>query len=69
MNVSVLNLPPTAIITPNSELDGLMEGDNLTLDATQSVETSGDKTTMIYQWDVSWLDTDLDGTKVGDVDH
>ncbi len=69
MNVSVLNLPPTAIITPNSELDGLMEGDNLTLDATQSVETSGDKTTMIYQWDASWLDTDLDGTKVGDVDH
>ena len=69
MNVSVLNLPPTASITPNSELEGLTEGDNLTLGGTQSIDTAGDMTTLIYQWDASWMDTDLDGTKIGDVDH
>ncbi|MDG1539110.1 MAG: hypothetical protein P8Q40_04180 [Candidatus Poseidonia sp.] len=69
MNVSVLNLPPTAIITLGSLADSLVEGDNLTLDGTESVETAGDKTTLIYQWDASFLDTDLDGSKVGDVDH
>jgi len=69
MNVSVLNLPPTAVITAVSELDGITEGDNLTLDATQSIDTSVDKTTLIYQWDASWMDSDLDGNKIGDVDH
>ena len=69
MNVSVLNLPPTAVITAVSELDGITEGDNLTLDATQSIDTSVDKTTLIYQWDASWMDSDLDGNKEGDVDH
>ena len=68
MNVSVLNLPPTAIISEISVLDGLVEGDNLTLSGENSLETPSDKTSLVYEWDSSHLDTDLDGMKVGDVD-
>ena len=68
MNVSVLNLPPTAVISEISVLDGLSEGDNLTLSGTNSVETAGDKENLVYAWDSSHLDTDLDGQKTGDID-
>ena len=68
MNVSVLNLPPTAVISEISVLDGLTEGDNLTLSGTNSVETAGDKENLVYAWDSSHLDTDLDGQKTGDID-
>ena len=68
MNVSVLNLPPTAIITEVSVLDDLVEGDNLTLSGTDSLETEGDKENLVYEWDSSHLDTDLDNKRTGDVD-
>ena len=68
MNVSVLNLPPTAVISEISVLDGLTEGDNLTLSGTNSVETASDKENLVYELDSSHLYTDLDGTKTGDVD-
>ena len=68
MNVSVLNLPPTAIISEISVLDDLTEGDNLTLSGTDSIETASDKENLVYEWDSSHLDTDLDGQKTGDVD-
>ncbi|MGB1485306.1 MAG: PKD domain-containing protein [Poseidonia sp.] len=68
MNVSVLNLPPTAVISEISVLDGLTEGDNLTLSGTNSVETAGDKENLVYAWDSSHLDTDLDGQNTGDID-
>ena len=68
MNVSVLNLPPTAVISEISVLDGLTEGDNMTISGTDSVETASDKENLVYEWDSSHLDTDLDGEKTGDVD-
>ena len=68
MNVSVLNLPPTAVISELTVLDGLTEGDNLTLSGTNSLETAGDKEDLVYEWDSSHLDTDLDGEKTGDID-
>jgi hypothetical protein len=68
MNVSVLNLPPTALISELSVIEGLVEGDNLTLGGEDSLETETDKTTLAYQWDSSHIDTDLDGQKTGDVD-
>lgn len=68
MNVSVLNIPPTAVISEISVLDGLTEGDNVTLSGTDSVETVSDKENLVYEWDSSHLDTDLDGQKTGDVD-
>ena len=68
MNVSVLNLPPTAVISEITVLDDLTEGDNLTLSGADSVETESDKENLVYEWDASYLDTDLDGEKVGDVD-
>ena len=68
MNVSVLNIPPTAVISELSVLDGLVEGDNLTLSGENSLETPSDKVSLAYEWDSSHIDTDLDGQKVGDVD-
>ena len=68
MNVSVLNLPPTALISERSVIEGLVEGDNITLGGEDSLETETDKTTLAYQWDSSHIDTDLDGKKTGDVD-
>lgn len=69
MNVSVLNLPPTAVIAELTPLDGLTEGDNLTLTGLNSSDTEGDKLTLAYRWDASFLDSDLDGEKTGDDDH
>ena len=70
MNVSVLNIPPTSIITPlrTKGIEGLMEGQNLTLTGENSSDTAGDKSELIFQWDSSHLDMDLDGSKTGDVD-
>jgi len=68
MNVSVLNLPPSAIITEISALEDLIEGDNLTLSGTDTIETPSDKDNLLYEWDSSHLDTDLDNKRTGDVD-
>ena len=69
MNVSVLNLPPVAVVAELTALDGLTEGDNLTLTGLNSTDTEGDKLTLVYRWDASFLDSDLDGEKTGDDDH
>jgi len=68
VNVSVQNLPPSATITNSTSVIALMEGDNITLSGLTSRETIGDKLTLIYQWDSSHYDADLDGVKTGDVD-
>jgi hypothetical protein len=67
-NISVRNMPPLAVISEVSVLEGLVEGDNLTLSGSSSIETEGDRTTLAFAWDSSHLDTDLDGEKTGDVD-
>ncbi len=67
-NISVTNKPPLAVISEVSILEGLVEGDNLTLSGINSIETVGDQTTLVYQWDSNHLDADLDGSKEGDVD-
>ena len=67
-NISVRNMPPLAVISEVSVLEGLVEGDNLTLSGSNSIETDGDRTTLAFAWDSSHLDTDLDGEKTGDVD-
>ena len=67
-NISVTNKPPRAVISELSVLEGLIEGDNLTLSGINSDETDGDRTTLVYQWDSNHLDADLDGNKEGDVD-
>lgn len=67
-NISVINLPPTPVVTfESSEID-LMEGDNLTLSALNSVETETDKAGLAYKWDSSHLDFDGDGDTNGDTD-
>ena len=68
VNVSVLNLPPSATITNSTSVISLMEGDNITLSGLTSRETTGDKLTLIYQWDSSHYDADIDGSTTGDVD-
>jgi len=68
-NISVINLPPTPVISLESEDLDLMEGDNLTLSALESVETEGDKASLVYRWDSNHLDFDGDGDTVGDTDH
>jgi PKD repeat protein len=61
-------MPPLAIISELSVLEGLVEGDNLTLSGSNSIETEGDRTSLAFVWDSSHLDSDLDGEKTGDVD-
>lgn len=68
VNVSVLNLPPSATITNSTSVISLMEGENITLSGMTSRETEGDKLTLTYQWDSDHIDGDLDGVKTGDVD-
>ena len=68
VNVSVQNLPPSATITNSTSVISLMEGENITLSGMTSRETAGDKLNLIYQWDSSHYDADLDGKKTGDVD-
>jgi hypothetical protein len=68
VNVSVQNLPPSATITNSTSVISLVEGDNITLSGLTSRETAGDKLNLIYQWDSDHYDSDLDGTKTGDVD-
>ncbi len=67
-NISVKNVPPFAVISELTALDNLIEGDNLTLSGVNSIETEGDLQTLVYAWDSSHLDGDLDGNKEGDVD-
>ena len=68
-NISVINLPPTPVISLETEDIELVEGDNLTLSALESVETEGDKANLVYRWDSNHLDFDGDGDAVGDTDH
>jgi len=69
MNVSVLNLPPRELVDSQMSFTNLTEGDNLTLLGSYFVtDSSNDIENLGYQWDSSHLDTDLDGSKTGDVD-
>ena len=67
-NISVINLPPTPVVTYESSEVDLMEGDNLTLSALNSVETETDKANLAYQWDSSHLDFNGDGNTIGETD-
>ena len=69
MNVSVINRAPVAVLETMDALEDLTEGDNLTLTGFNSNDTANDNLTLVYRWDASHLDTDLDGAKTGDVDH
>ena len=69
MNVSVLNLPPVAVIGTEAVLTELTEGDSLVLDASGTRETETDKLSLIYTWDVGYMDGNLDGKNTGDVDY
>tara|TARA_B100001093_G_scaffold177219_1_gene169886 strand:+ start:36982 stop:40743 length:3762 start_codon:yes stop_codon:yes gene_type:complete len=69
VNVSVLNLPPSASITNSSNVFELMEGDNITLSGLTSRETAGDKLTLRYDWDSDLIDSNLDGDTTGEVDY
>ena len=69
MNVSVINRAPVAVLETMDDLEDLTEGDNLTLTGFNSNDTANDNLTLVYRWDASHLDTDLDGAKTGDVDH
>ena len=69
MNVSVINRAPVAVLETMDDLEDLTEGDNLTLTGFNSNDTANDNLTLVYRWDASHLDTDLDGVKTGDVDY
>ena len=69
MNVSVLNLPPRELVNSLTAFTNLTEGDNLTLVGSDFItDSDNDIENLAYQWDSSHLDTDLDGSKTGDVD-
>ena len=69
MNVSVLNIPPRELVNSQMAFTNLTEGDNLTLIGSDFItDTTNDIENLAYQWDSSHLDTDLDGSKTGDVD-
>ena len=69
MNVSVLNLPPRELADRQTAFTNLTEGDNLTLIGSDFItDSSNDIENLAYQWDSSHLDTDLDGSKTGDID-
>ena len=69
MNVSVLNLPPRELANSQIAFTNLTEGDNLTLIGSDFItDTANDIENLAYQWDSSHLDTDLDGSKTGDID-
>jgi len=69
MNVSVLNLPPRELANSQIAFTNLTEGDNLTLVGSDFItDSANDIENLAYQWDSSHLDTDLDGSKTGDVD-
>ena len=69
MNVSVLNLPPRELVNSPTAFTNLTEGDNLTLVGSDFItDSDNDIENLAYQWDSSHLDTDLDGSKTGDVD-
>ena len=68
INVSVINTAPRAKITNSTDVLALNEGDNLTLSGITTTDTAFDKLSLIYAWDSSHIDSDLDGEKVGDID-
>ncbi len=67
-DISVMNKPPLAVISELSVIQGLVEGDNLTLSGASSLETEGDRLNLAFAWDSNHLDSDLDGAGKGDVD-
>lgn len=69
INVSVINTAPRAKITNSTDVLALNEGDNLTLSGITTTDTAFDKLSLIYAWDSDHIDSDLDGEKVGDIDH
>ena len=68
INVSVINNAPKARISNSTDVLALNEGDNLTLSGLTTTDTAFDKEGLIYAWDSSHLDSDLDGEGVGDID-
>lgn len=68
INVSVINTAPRAKITNSTDVLALNEGDNLTLSGITTTDTAFDKLSLIYAWDSSHIDSDLDGEKTGDID-
>ena len=69
INVSVINSAPRAKITNSTDVLALNEGDNLTLSGITTTDTAFDKLSLIYAWDSDHIDSDLDGEKVGEIDH
>ncbi len=69
INVSVINSAPRAKITNSTNVMLLNEGDNVTLSGLTTTDTAFDKLSLVYAWDSNHIDSDLDGDKIGDVDH
>ena len=67
-NITVKNTPPKAIITNETDVLALTEGDNLTLSGITSSDSDSDKLSLIYVWDSDHIDSNLDGEYVGDND-
>ena len=68
-NVSIANGDPIARITNFTDVLALNEGDNLTLSGLDSSDTESDYPDLIYAWDSSHFDSDLDGDTTGEVDY
>ena len=60
-NVSIANGDPIARITNFTDVLALNEGDNLTLSGLDSSDSESDYPDLIYAWDSSHFDSDLDG--------
>ena len=58
-----------ARITNFTDVLALNEGDNLTLSGLDSSDTESDYPDLIYAWDSSHFDSDLDGDTTGEVDY
>ena len=67
-NFTVINKPPTPLITNNTDVMALNEGDNVTLSGITTIETDSDKLSLIYVWDSDHIDSNLDGEFTGDND-
>ena len=49
-NVTVVNLRPTAVITPSVNVSGLVEGDGLNLSSLRSLDTPSDLPSLRFTW-------------------
>lgn len=67
-NITIRNKPPVAVITNETDVLALTEGDNLTLSGINSNDSASDKLSLIYVWDSDHIDSNLDGEFTGDND-